>query len=157
MARFNFQYPKEIMDDFKKIYDNADEIFGSMTRAGAEVALEIIKSTVPVQEMAEHVKLTRNYKTPSDDGMNTKVYFSGYLPFKGGRTKFSRRGREGGDVYVTTKGVPVDFLAKVFEYGRSTSPFPKKPFIRKAFKKDKIEKAMLKAQKEASGGILDDE
>ena len=149
------ELPTDIMKDFKKIHDNADEIFGAMTRAGAEVAMSNIKATVPVPAMAQHVKLTRTYKTPSDDGINTKVYFSGYLPFKGNRTTFARRNRGGGKMYVTDKGIPVDFLAQVFEYGRSGKPFPKKPFVRKAFKKGQLEKAMLDAQKKASGGLLE--
>ena len=150
MARFQMQLPTEIMKDFNKIYDNTEQIFGAMTKAGAEVAEKNIKATVPVDEMAQYLKLTRVYRTPSDDGINTKVYFSGYMPFKGGRTSFSRGG------YKTTKGIPVDFIAKIFEYGRSTSPFPKKPFMRKAFKKSQIEQAMLQAQKQASGGLLDE-
>ena len=156
MARFKMELPTEIMKDFKKIYDNSEDIFGQMTKAGAEVAASNVRNNVPRSSMASHVKLTRTYKTPSDDGINTKVYFSGYLPFKGNRTSFDRRGRKGGKVYKTTKGIPVDFLAMVFEYGRSGYPFPKQPFFRKSFKKGQIEKAMLQKQKEVSGGLLDE-
>lgn len=155
MARFQKELPTQIMNDFKKIYDDADKIFGAMTKAGAEVAMQAMKNNVPLSDMAEHIHLTRTYKTPTDDGINTKVYFSGYLPFSGNRTTFSRRGRSGGDVYTTNKGVPVSFLAQIYEYGRSTSPFPKRPFMRKSFSKAKIEKAMLEAQKKASGGLLE--
>lgn len=156
MARFMMQLPDDVMKDFKKIHDNTEEIFGAMTEAGARVAMNNAKATVPLPQMANHIKLTRTYKTPSDGGINTKVYFSGYLPFSGNRTTFSRRGRSGGKVYVSHKGVPVEFLANVFEYGRSNRPFPKKPFFRKSFNKGQIEQAMLKAQKEASGGLLDE-
>ena len=154
MARFVREMPKEIMDDFKKIHDNAEEIFGEMTRAGAEVALNNVKANVPLSDLGRYVKMSKTYKTPSDGGINTKVYFSGYMPFKGNRKTFSRRGRSGGQVYTTTKGVPADFLAQVYEYGRSGRPFPKKPFFRKSFRKAQIEKAMLKAQERASGGLL---
>ncbi len=150
MARFEMQLPTEIMKDFQKIYDNSEKIFGEMTKAGAEVAMQNVKASVPRSSMASYVKLSRTYKTPTDDGINTKVYFSGYMPFKGNRKTFSRNG------YVTTKGIPVAFLAQVFEYGRSGNPFPKKPFFRKSFKKAMIEKAMLDAQKKASGGLLDE-
>lgn len=156
MAKFKMELPSEIMKDFQKIYDNADEIFGEMTRAGAEVVMNNVKASVPLTSMSGHVKLSKTYKTPSDDGINTKVYFSGYLPFKGNRKTFKRRGRSGGSVYTTTKGIPADFLAQIYEYGRSTSPFPKKPFFRKSFKKAQIEKAMIKAQKQLSGGLLDE-
>jgi len=156
MAKFTMELPDEIMKDFQKIYDNSDEIFGGMTRAGAEIAMNNVKASVPLTAMSSHVKLSKTYKTPSDDGINTKVYFSGYLPFKGNRKTFKRRGRSGGEVYTTTKGVPADFLAQIYEYGRSTRPFPKQPFFRKSFKKAQIEKAMIKAQKQLSGGLLDE-
>lgn len=156
MAKFTMELPDEIMKDFQKIYDNSDEIFGGMTRAGAEIAMNNVKASVPLTSMSSHLKLSKTYKTPSDDGINTKVYFSGYLPFNGNRKTFKRRGRSGGEVYTTTKGVPADFLAQIYEYGRSTRPFPKKPFFRKSFKKAQIEKAMIKAQKQLSGGLLDE-
>lgn len=156
MARFKAELPVELAKDFEKVYGKTDEIFGKMTQAGAEVVKRNVKSGVPLPEMADHVKLSVTYRTPSDDGINTKVYFTGYRPFKGNRRSFVRRGREGSDVYRSTEGVPYAFLAQIYEYGRSDPSFPKKPFFRKSFKKAQIEKAMLKAQKEASGGIIDE-
>ena len=156
MAKYKMELPTDIMKDFQKIYNNSEQIFGEMTKAGAETVLQTVKATAPNSDIASHAKLTRTYKTPSDDGINTKVYFSGYIPFKGRRRSFARRGRKGGRVYTTTKGIPVDFLAMVYEYGRSGYPFPKKPFFRKAWNKGKIEQAMLEAQKRASGGLLDE-
>jgi len=58
-------------------------------------------------------------------------------------------------MYYTEKGVPVDFLAIMYEYGRSNAPFPKKPFFRKSFKKDKIVEFMLNYQAKKSGGLLE--
>ena len=163
MAKFKLELPKEIMDDVKKIYDNSDKIFGGMTRAGAEVVQKNVKANAPIPELANHVKTSVTYKTPSDDGINTKVYITGYLPFTNGRTKFVRRA--GGREYVSTKGVPAPFVANVYEYGTSNrytdsganrGKISKKPFFRKSFKKAQIEKAMLTAQKELSGGLLDE-
>ena len=77
------------------------------------------------------------------------------MPFSDGRNAFKRRGRGGGKVYTTTKGIPADFIAIMYEYGRSNAPFPKKPFFRKSFKKAQIDKAMLDAQKRLSGGLLE--
>ena len=156
MAKFKMELPKEIMSDFQKIYKNSDQIFGEMTKAGAEVVLNNVKASAPHPDIGSHAKLSRTYKTPSDDGINTKVYFSGYIPFKGNRKTFVRRGRKGGKVYTTTKGIPVEFLALVYEYGRSGASFPKRPFFRKSFKKSQIESAMMTAQKKASGGLLDE-
>lgn len=154
MARFELELPTEIMNDIKRINDNADNIFGGMTKAGAEVVLNNVKSNAP-SKIQHYAKLSKIYKTPSDGGINTKVYFSGYMPFSDGRNAFKRRGRGGGKVYTTTKGIPADFIAIMYEYGRSNAPFPKKPFFRKSFKKAQIDKAMLDAQKRLSGGLLE--
>ena len=155
MAKFTTILPTELMKEFKRVHDNTWEIFGAMTRAGAETALNKAKAKAP-DTISSHGKLTKTYRTPSDGGINTKVTFTGYTPFSGNRTEFKRRGRSGGKVYSSSKGVPVDFLAIMYEYGRSTSPFPKTPFLRSAFSGKDIERAMLRAQKEASGGLLDD-
>ena len=142
MAKFQLELPTEIMKDFQKIYNNADEIFGEMTKAGAEVVKHNIRANVPKSiqnsNMMRCLKITKTYKTPSDDGINTKVGFYGYFQNKDGKT------------------VPAPLVANVFEYGRSNLPFPKQPFMRKSFRKGDIEQAMLKAQKKASGGLLDE-
>lgn len=154
MAKFKAELPNEVMKEIQKIHGSTEKIFGEMTKAGAEVVMNRVRSNAP-QDIAGFAKLTKVYRTPSDGGINTKVYLSGYLPFSDNRTTFSRRGRDDGKVYTTSKGVPVEFLANLYEYGRSTAPFPKHPFLRKSFKKDEIEKAMLEAQKSASGGLLE--
>ena len=142
MAKFELQLPEEIMRDFQRIHDNSDEIFGAMTKAGAEVVEKNIRASVPKailnSKMMNCLRITRTYKTPSDDGINTKVGFFGYFQNEDGKT------------------VPAPLVANVFEYGRSSSPFPKHPFMRKAFKKGDIEQAMRKAQTQASGGLLDE-
>ena len=156
MAKFNLELPSEIMKDVDKIYKNSDAIFGGMTKAGAEVALNNAKANCPNKKLHSHIKLSKIYKTPSDDGINTKVVITGWIPFSNPNRKFFTRSGAGGDKYSSTEGVPADFLAKLYEYGRSNAPFPKKPFFRKAFKKKQIESAMLTAQKKLSGGILDE-
>ncbi len=142
MARFEMQLPTEIIKDFEKVHSNADKIFGEMTEAGAAVVHKNIIANVPdsirKSEMMKCLKITKTYKTPSDDGINTKVGFYGYFKNEDGKI------------------VPAPLVANVYEYGRSTSPFPKHPFLRKSFKKGEIEQAMLKAQKIASGGLLDE-
>lgn len=141
MARFEMQLPTEIMKDFQKIYNDSEKIFGEMTKAGAEVVNHNIMTNLPQSirnsKMMNCLKVTKVYKTPSDDGINTKVGFYGYFQNEDGKT------------------VPAPLVANVFEYGRSGLPFPKHPFMRKAFKKGEIEQAMLKAQKRASGGLLE--
>lgn len=154
MAKFGIELPTDIMKDFQKIYNNSDEIFGGMTKAGAEVVLRNVLQKCP-DVIRPYAKLTRVYKTPSDDGINTKVIFTGYLPFKGNRQFFNVRGGNG-KMYHNNKGIPADFLAIMYEYGRSTLPFPKKPFFRRSWNKGQIEKAMYDAQKKLSGGLLDE-
>lgn len=142
MAKFQLELPTDIMNDIKKIYDNSDEIFGEMTRAGAEVVESNIRSNVPKSikesEMMKCLKTTKTYKTSKDDAINTKVGFFGKFKNENG------------------KMVPAPLVANVFEYGRSNLPFPKHPFLRKSFKKEQIEEAMRKAQRKASGGLLDE-
>lgn len=140
MAKFEMELPTEIIDQFNQVYDNLDDILGAMTKAGAEVALKNIKSNVPAafhgSNIMHNLYMTRTYKTPSDDGVNTKVGFYGYFT--------NKRGEE----------VAAPLVANVFEYGSST--VQKRPFLRKSFNKGQIEKAMLAAQKQASGGLLDE-
>ena len=142
MAKFEMQLPTDIMRDIQRLSDNVDQIFGEMTQAGAEVVKKNIIANVPegikTSKMMSCLRLTKVYKTPSDDGINTKVGFFGYFQNEDGKT------------------VPAPLVANVFEYGRSNSPFPKQPFMRKSFTKSAIEQAMLKAQKKASGGLLDE-
>lgn len=141
MARFEMQLPDEIMKDVQRLNDNYEAIFGGMTKAGAEVAMQNIVASVPTgireSNMMSCLKITRTYRTPSDDGINTKVGFYGYFINKDG---------------VLT---PAPLVANVFEYGRSNAPFPKQPFLRKSFSKGRIEKAMLDAQRTLSGGLLE--
>ena len=74
------------------------------------------------------LKVTKTYKTPSDDGVNTKIAFYGY---------FINRNKE---------KIPAPLVANVTEYGRSNSPYPKKPFLRRSFKKSQIQAAMQAVQ-----------
>ena len=143
MAKFEMELPTEVIADFDKIHGNTEQIFGQMTQAGAKVVHEAIKANVPKSfhgsEIMNCLKMTEVYKTPSDDGINTKVAFYGYFTNKDGKIE------------------PAPLVCNVFEYGRSNLPFPKQPFLRKSFNKGRIEKAMMEEQKRASGGLLTNE
>ena len=140
MAKFELEFPNDILKDFEKIYGNTDKIFGEMIKAGAEVVEKNVKANVPESfkksKIMKCLKVTKIYKTKTDDGINIKVAFYGY--------------------FINHNGVktPAPLVANVFEYG--SSKVTKKPFMRKSFKKKQIEKAMLEAQKKASGGLLDE-
>lgn len=138
MARFNLELPKEIINDFNYIYDNAENIFGKMTQAGAEEVYNNVKTNIPQgfadSEIMDCLKITKVYKTPSDGGINTKVGFFGYFTNKNG---------------IKT---PAPLVANVFEYGSSN--FTKKPFFRRSFNKGQIQRAMIEAQEQYSKGLL---
>ena len=142
MARYELQLPDEIMKDIQTIESGSDRIFAEMTEAGAKAAYNLIRSGLPKgiasSDMMRCLQITRSYRTPSDDGINTKVAFYGYFTNEKGQR------------------VPAPLVAAVFEYGRSGKPFQKHPFMRKAFKNKAIEQAMMDAQSRASGGILDE-
>ena len=130
MARFDLEVPEDIIKSFESLSDNTDKIFGEMTRAGAELVykniLKNMKSSFKTTKSLEKgLKITKTYKTITDDGINTKVGFYGYdgVPTKN---------------YPQGKPIPLKALAR--EYGTSTES--KKPFFRKSFNKSQIETEM---------------
>lgn len=132
MARFKAELPNDIIKQFEGLDKNTDQMLAEMTEAGANVVLQNIKASMPHSWYSSNImkclKVTKSYKTPSDDGVNTKVAFYGYF--------INRNGER----------IPAPLVANVTEYGRSNSPYPKKPFMRRSFKKAQIEKAMQAVQ-----------
>lgn len=138
MAKMKMELPTELIKEFNQLDRNCDKIFGEMTKAGAEVVEKNILKNVPENfkgsDIMNCLKITKTYKTPSDGGINTKVAFYGY--------------------FTNHRGIktPAPLVCNVFEYGSST--MVKKPFLRRSFRKNEIEKAMLKKQAELTGGKL---
>lgn len=132
MARFKTELPNDILKQVSGLEKNTDKMLSEMTEAGAKVVYDAIKTSVPsswyTSNIMKCLKITKTYKTPSDDGVNTKVAFYGY--------------------FINSNGerIPAPLVANVTEYGRSNSPYPKKPFLRKSFNKGKINKAMQSVQ-----------
>lgn len=164
MAKFTAELPTDILKDFDFLQKNAVKIFGEMTRAGAEVVKSQIEAGArrafrsrTAAKLNAKLKITRIYETPSDGGINTKVAYYGYIPKSDGKP-FKIKGN-------TYPGVPAPLLASLKEFGaRGGGGMPeefkqywtKNPFIRPAFEKtEAIESAMLKAQKQLSGGLLE--
>ena len=135
MAKVKVELPNEIMQQLEKLNRDTPEMMKSMVEAGAETVLSRIKANAP-QGMKSSPQLmaclgtTRPYEAPSDDSINVKVGFAGYFTNEDG---------------VRT---PAPLVANVFEYGRSNSPFPKQPFMRKSFNKRAITKAMEAVEKQ---------
>lgn len=132
MARFEMELPNELMNELKELEQNTDKMLGEMTTAGAKVVYNLVlsnmkKSFKSTKGLADCLKLTKVYKTPSDGGINTKVAFYGYFKNANGQV------------------VPAPLVANAREYGTSRGE-AKKPFFRKSFNKSQIEQAMLKVQ-----------
>ena len=142
MAKIVFDIDDSVLKDISYIDKQFDHIFGGMTKAGAEVVYKNVIANLPESlrssGFSSHVKLSKVYKTPSDDGINTKVMITGYFKNKEG------------------KKTPAPLVANMFEYGSDKRKYPQHPFFRKTFKQSQIMKAMEEAQKNLSGGLLDE-
>jgi len=129
MAGFKIELPNELIKNFNDIADNSEKMLGEMTQAGAEVVYKAVKSNMKssfkdTTSLEKGLKVTKSYRTKSDDGINTKVGFYGYKE----------------------DGTPIPLIALAREYGTSRGE-KKKPFFRKAFKQESaITNAMLKVQ-----------
>ncbi len=128
MAKFKNELPYELMKVFEDLETNCDEMFGEMCKAGAEVVYNKVKGNMAkvfksTRSLEQGLKITKVYKTPSDDGINVHIGFYGY----------------------NDEGVPIPLIAQAREYGTSSGE-AKKPFFRKSFKKKDIEQAMQVVQ-----------
>jgi len=128
MAKFKQELPNDILKQVATLEGNVDKMLEDMTRAGADIVYQNVVSGVPASwrssDIMHCLKITKTYKTPSDDGVATKVAIYGYFTNSEGRK------------------TPAPLVANVTEYGRSNAHYPKHPFMRKAFKKKQIESAM---------------
>ena len=136
MAKFQGEVPSEIMKMFEDLETNCENIFGEMCKAGAETVYNKVQSNMgkafaDTKTLEKGLKITKVYKTPSDDGINVHIGFYGYNTDK--KTK------------KHPNGVPIPLIAMAREYGPSSGE-AKKPFFRKSFKKKDIEQAMKQVQ-----------
>ena len=128
MAKFQSELPNDLIKVFEGLETDCDKIFGEMCKSGAEVVFDNVKSNMSkafksTRSLEKGLKITKVYKTPSDDGINVHIGFYGY----------------------NDEGVPIPLIAQAREYGTSRGE-AKKPFFRKSFKKKDIEDAMQKVQ-----------
>lgn len=135
MAKFEEQLPTELLEQFEFLDKNTDTMLKQMTREGAKKVLANVKANVPPSfrksDIMKCLKLTRSYNTPSDDGVATKVAFYGYFMNHNGKKSHK---------------TPAPLVCNLFEYGRSNSPYPRHPFMRRSFVSSEIESAMRKVQ-----------
>ena len=137
MAMFESLIPYDLLNELKELADNSETIFGEMTQEAAKVVEKnvrqnIKKSFKDSSEIEKHLSISRVYKT-SNNSINTKVLFSGYMVNKQG------------------KKVAVPLVVNAREYGTKSGE-KKKPFFRKSFKEQEIEKVMLSVQDKYIGG-----
>nr|DAG56532.1 MAG TPA: hypothetical protein [Caudoviricetes sp.] len=132
MAKFESELPTELMQLFEHLEADTQQMLEEMTQEGAKTVLANVNANVPSSFHSSNImgclQMTRPYETPSDGGINTKVAFYGYFANEDG------------------KKTPAPLVCNLFEYGRSSSPYPKHPFMRKSFKKGQIEAAMRKVE-----------
>ena len=138
MARFSAELPNDLIKEFEELGKNTEKMLGEMTKAGAEVVYTMVQSKMKksfktTNSLEKGLKMTRVYKTPSNDAIGVYIGFYGYDP----DSKPTKR---------HPKGTPIDLIAKAREYGTSSGE-AKKPFFRKSFKKKDIEQAMMQVQK----------
>ena len=128
MAKFHSELPNDLIKVFEDLETDCEDMFGEMCKAGAEVVYNNVRSNMSksfksTKSLEKGLKITKVYKTPSDDGINVHIGFYGY----------------------NEEGVPIPLIAQAREYGTSKGE-AKKPFFRKSFKKKAIEEAMQKVQ-----------
>ena len=128
MAKFQTELPNDLIKQIEDLDKKSEKIFGEMVEEGGKVVYKLIKSNMArvfksTKSLDKGLKITKVYKTKSDDGINVHVGFYGY----------------------NDEGVPIPLIAMAREYGTSKGE-KKKPFLRKSFKKKEIEQAMQKVQ-----------
>jgi len=130
MAGFKADIPEELMKQLSKLEKGT--MPQEMLKAGAEEVMSSIRANVPQgirdSDMMSCLSETEIYETPTDGGVNIKVGFSGYFTNEKG------------------KKTPAPLVANLYEYGRSNAPFPKQPFMRRSFNRQRINAAMKAVQ-----------
>lgn len=136
MAKFNAELPNDLMNVFEELETNVPEMMGEMCKAGAEVVYKKVvanmgKVFARSATLVKGLKITKVYKTPTDDGINVHIGFYGYDTSKASK--------------AYPKGKPIPLIAMAREYGTSSGE-KKMPFFRKSFAKKDIEQAMMEVQ-----------
>lgn len=139
MAKFSSEIPNDLLKQIGGLADGgADEMIDEMlTEAGNYVEDQIRSNAARIFRSPGRVLrglfTTKVYRTKKDDAKNVKIGFSGYMP---GSPKTKRH----------PKGTPTALVAMAREYGTSRGE-AKRPFVRTAFKKNKIAQIMQTVQK----------
>lgn len=126
MGKIEFTLPNEELELLKHYLNDTNKIFSEIVKAGGQAAYENVKANVPQSfrksNIMRKLKMTRVYKTPSDDAINVKIGFYGYF------------------INHNNKVTPAPLVANVFEYGSRF--FPKQPFFRRSIHSARVERVM---------------
>jgi hypothetical protein len=149
MAKFEMELPTDLIKEFENLEQNTEKMMSEMTKIGAKSVYKKVVSNMKrafenPDELISKVQITKTYKTPSDDGINTKVAVYGYIKpdklFKRKNTYKKSTGKS-----YDSKGIPAPFVVIQREYGNSRGE-KKIPIFRPAFNKNQIESEMKKVQ-----------
>ena len=138
MAKFFGELPNDLIKTFDELETNVPIMMGKMCKAGATVVYNKVvknlgKAFKRTNTLKKGLKVTKVYKTSTDDAINVHIGFYGY-----NADKITNR---------HPKGVPIPLIAMAREYGTSSGE-EAKPFLRKSFAKKDIEAAMKAVQDE---------
>jgi len=132
MAKFDVVIPSVLMKEFDLLYNEYPKVLDEVLEAGGKVGYETVKANAPSSfrgsNIMNRLKITRVYRTLSDDAVNIKVGFYGYF------------------VNHNNERVPAPLVANIFEYG--STKFQKRPFFRKSMRNQAILNAMLRKEQE---------
>ena len=141
MARFKAEIPTELINQMEELTNNCDQMIDEMVTAGAEEVKNRIYQGMPAElkkyANAQTLHVTKSYIMSSTGARARYIWFGGYKKDKNGKDNSKDDDR----------GTPLELIANMFEYGSKKREYPKKPFLRKAFHKREIERAMMRAQK----------
>ena len=155
MAKFELEIPKEVIWQFEDLTKNCDQMIDEMIKAGAEEVKSRIYQGMPAElkkyATARTLSTSKPYRMATKDAKAVYVWFGGYKKDLDGsvyRKKYAGNySKENAKAYAQEAGTPLELIANMFEYGSKKRNYPKHPFLRKAFHKREIERAMLRAQK----------
>ncbi len=130
MARFQSQLPNNLIKELEELNKSTFKMMSEMTNSAAKKVCERVKvnmkkSFSDTDRLEKCLHITKIYKTPSDDAVNARVYFSGYLDEE--------------------KKHPAPLIVAAREHGSSRGE-TRKPFFRRSFNKKEITEEMERVQ-----------
>lgn len=138
MANFDAAIPYAIMKEFDDLYRESPEMYSEVLKAGGQTAYDLVVGNAPPSlrssNIMHNLKMTKVYRTPSDEAINIKVGFYGYF------------------VNHLGKSTPAPLVANLFEYGSSN--IQKQPFFRKSMRSRLIISQMMNKEVELLKQII---